>query len=71
MALNDGDIAECKEIARVIVKEVLIEHIANCPHHQAFLISKAKILGIMFGAVIASGASSGVVVTIILKIFGS
>jgi len=30
--LNDGDKAECKEIAREIVKEVLIEHTISCPH---------------------------------------
>jgi hypothetical protein len=27
MALTDGDKAECKEIARIIVKEVIVEHI--------------------------------------------
>ena len=30
--MEKGDEAICREIARVIVKEVLLEHIDSCPH---------------------------------------
>lgn len=69
MALSKGDIAECKEIGRVITKEALLEHIKNCPHHQAYLVSKARIIGLIFGVVVTSGVSSGTVAAIIMKFF--
>lgn len=68
MAISD---AECKEIARDIIKEVLAEHINSCPHHQAYLVSKARAIGVMIGVVIASGVTSGTAATIILKFFGA
>ncbi len=69
MALSDGDKAEYKEMARVIVKEVLAEHIANCPHHLAYLISRARLVGLTVGIIVASGVSSGTAVAIIMKVF--
>ena len=30
--MDSGDKAICREIARTIVKEVLVEHIKACPH---------------------------------------
>ena len=55
MALNDGDKAECKEIAREIVKEVLSEHIASCPHGKVILASKMLLVGACVGSGLASG----------------
>ncbi len=65
--MNAGDKAECREIGRVIVTEVLQVHINTCPHHTAYLISRARVVGIMFGVIIASGLSSGTVAAIIVK----
>ena len=67
--MDAGDNAECKEIARVIVTEVLKDHIRTCPHHQAYLISKARVFGMIVGVVIASGVSSGTAVAVIMKVF--
>ena len=68
MSLSDGDKAECMEISRAIVKEVLKEHIESCPHHRAFLISKARVIGIISGVIAASGITSGAVTAIIVKL---
>lgn len=67
--MNNAEKAECREIAREIVKEVLMVHITTCPHHQAFLVSKARLLGIMIGVIVASGVSSATAVTILMKVF--
>lgn len=56
--LNDGDIASCKEIARAIVKEVLIEHIASCPHGRTLLASKMFLIGICIGSGVAGGSAA-------------
>jgi len=66
MALNDGDKAECKEIAREIVKEVLIEHIKGCPHGKSLLASKMFMAGICVG----SGFAGGSIALSIAKLFG-
>jgi len=55
MALTEGDKAECKEIAREIIKEVLIEHIASCPHGKAILAGKMFLTGICIGSGFAGG----------------
>lgn len=55
MALTEGDKAECKEIAREIVKEVLSEHIASCPHGKTLLASKMFIIGVCTGSGFAGG----------------
>lgn len=68
--MDAGLEAECKEIAREIIKEVLKEHVKTCPHHQDYLISKARVFGIIIGVVFASGISSGTVVAIVMKILG-
>ena len=67
--MNAGDKAECREIGREIVTEVLKIHIKTCPHHTAFLISKARIVGIILGVVAASGVSSAAAVSLIMKVF--
>lgn len=55
MSLSDGDKAECKEIAREIVKEVLLEHIISCPHGLALARSKALIIGAFVGGAFGGG----------------
>ncbi len=67
--MTAGDKAECKEIAREIVTQVLKEHIASCPHHAAYLVSRARVVGIMLGVIVASGISSGTAVALIMKVF--
>ncbi|HEG43242.1 MAG TPA: hypothetical protein ENH94_04245 [Phycisphaerales bacterium] len=62
MALNDGDKAECKEIAREIVKEVLVEHVKLCPHGQFLRIAKARIIGILIGVIVGTGGISGLTI---------
>jgi hypothetical protein len=64
MALNDGDKAECKDIARLIVKEVLSEHILCCPHGQLILKAKWLLVGICAG----SGFAGGSLVLVVFKI---
>jgi len=56
MALSAGDIASCKEIAREIVKEVLVEHIASCPHGRTLLASKMFLTGMCVGSGFAGGS---------------
>ena len=68
MALDAGQIAECKEIAREIIKEVLELHVQTCPHHASYLIVKARTMGIAIGIIVASGVSSGTAVAIIMKL---
>ena len=67
MALSKGDLAECKEIAREIIKEVLVEHIKSCPHGKTILASKMLLVGMCVGSGLASG---GVVFGLIRLISG-
>lgn len=55
MALTDGDKAECKEIAREIIQEVLEIHIESCPHGKTILASKMLLVGMCVGSGLASG----------------
>lgn len=65
--MTEGDKSTCREIAREIIKEVLKEHITACPHHQSYLVTRARMIGLFFGVVIASGVSSGTIVAIVMK----
>ncbi len=65
MTLSEGDKAECKEIAREIIKEVLDIHIQSCPHGIAF----GKMWMLLVGACIGSGIGGGGLVAILLKAF--
>lgn len=67
MALTDGDKAECKEIAREIVQEVLVIHVHTCPHGRTML----KMIWVSIGIAVGSGIASGSIVLTIIKIFGS
>jgi len=55
MTLSDGDKAECKEIAREIIKEVLAIHIETCPHGKALMRNKMFLIGACIGSGIGSG----------------
>jgi len=67
--LTDGQLAQCIEASRIIIREVLTEHIKTCPHHLAFMISRAKIIGVVIGMILASGISSGTAAALIMKVF--
>ena len=64
MALTEGDKAECKEIARQIIQEVLTVHIQICPHGKTILTSKWLLIGVLVG----SGASGGTLALAIMKL---
>ena len=64
--MDEGDKNTCKEIARAIVKEVMVEHIKSCPHGQGFNILKAKLIG----ACLAAGVMSGGTFFGLAKLFG-
>ena len=68
MALSAGDLAECKEIARAIVKEVLAEHVDSCPHGRTLQSSKMFLVGACVGSGLASG---GLVLGLSQLIFGT
>jgi len=55
MTLDNGDKAECKEIARVIVKEVLKEHIVACPFGKRQLRDRAMLVGACLGSGLGGG----------------
>jgi len=59
MALNDGDKAECKEIAREIIKEVISEHIMSCPTYQKVCGIKKMLLGVGIGLGVTIGGGTG------------
>ena len=59
------------KIVTDVTGRLLATHIKNCPHHQAYLVSKARMIGLAIGIVIASGVSSGTIVTILMKIMGT
>jgi len=65
MALTDGDKAECKEIARQIVQEVLIQHIAACPYGKSLLAFKWMLIGSCVGSGIAGGGVGAALVRIL------
>lgn len=64
--LNEGDKAECKDIARLIVKEVILEHIQSCPIGRSLAVSKAFLSGCVFIA----GCGGGAVGAIIARVMG-
>jgi len=54
--LSKEDALHCKEIAREIIREVLIEHIASCPHGKTVLASKMFLAGVCIGSGFAGGS---------------
>ena len=71
MALTDGDKAECKLIAREIVKEVLVEHIALCPHGLWIMKSKVWFAAVGLGIGIGGGLGGGGLACLIAHAFGA
>jgi hypothetical protein len=67
MSLSHGDKAECKEIAREIVEEVLKIHVKICPHGRSLL----KMTCISIGIAIGSGLTGGGLVFGIAKAIGA
>ena len=70
MALSAGDIAECKEIAREIIKEVLIEHIKGCPYGMLIQRGKAFLIGICIGSGCAGGGLALAISQLLTKTIG-
>ena len=66
MSLSPGEKAECKEIAREIIKEVLSEHIMLCPHGRYI----AKLMFISIGIALGSGVTGGGIVLAVMKAIG-
>lgn len=66
MSLSDGDKAECKEIAREIIQEVLVIHIQSCPHGKTLLASKMFLFGICIGSGFAGGSFALAIAKIIM-----
>jgi hypothetical protein len=61
MAMTEGDKALCQEYARLIIQEVLTEHIKACPIGRSLL----KFTCLSIGIAIGSGfVSSGVVLAV-------
>ncbi len=71
MSLTKQDKIEIDQRAERIIERVLQRHIDTCPHHQAYLISKAKVFGLICGVIFASGVSSGTMAAIIMNFIGS
>ncbi len=55
MTLSDGDKAICMEIARQIIKEVLVSHIDSCPYGKAIVASRVFLAGLCLGSGLAGG----------------
>ncbi len=55
--LNDGDKAECKEIAREINREVLAAHIASCPYGKTIFGTKMLLVGLCIGNGLLGGGA--------------
>lgn len=71
MTLSAQDKIEIDQRAEGIIERVLQRHIDTCPHHQAYLIGKAKIVGFVLGGIVVSGVSSGSIAAILIKFFGA
>ena len=65
MSLTLGDKAECKEIAREIMQEVMMAHIVSCPHGR--IIANAKWL---FIGLLGANAAGGGVVALVIHLLG-
>ena len=68
--LSEGDKAECKEIAREIIKEVLQNHIASCPHGLLLAKNKALLFGLAVGLGLGSGVGGSFIVQVLTRMAG-
>jgi ribonuclease PH len=64
MPLTEQDKIEIREIARLLVKEVLKEHIDACPHGRAIIQFRYMVAGLLVGTTVASFAGSSVAITL-------
>ncbi len=68
MALTKEDKDWIKLLARDVAfkvnKEVLVTHIASCPHGQKMVVGKWLIVGIFVGCAVASGLGAGGVIAL-------
>jgi len=55
--LDQDQRRECREIAREIIKEAMLEHLSLCPTSTDLKILQAKIVGVAIGCSVA-GAST-------------
>ena len=73
MALDEGDKAICGEIAERIIekvmKRIMPQHVASCPHGKTMLKNKMFLVGCIVGTSIAGGAGGASVVIAFVKIF--
>jgi len=60
--LDEGDKAIIMEIAREINKEVLLEHIASCPHGKLMVKNKMFLVGCTVGISLAGGVGGAGIV---------
>lgn len=67
MSLSTGDKAECKEIAREIIQEVIKIHIELCPHGRSIV----KLIWVSVGIALGSGVAGGSIVLTLAKVFGT
>lgn len=74
MALTEADKDWIKLLARDVAfkvnKEVLVAHIASCPHGQKLLFGKWLIVGIFVGCAVASGLGAGGVLAVARMLAG-
>ncbi|NLZ06674.1 MAG: hypothetical protein GXY19_16025 [Phycisphaerae bacterium] len=55
--LDKAERLECREIAREIVKEAMIEHLRICPTATNLKILQAKIVGVAIGCSMAGAGT--------------
>jgi hypothetical protein len=65
--LDDNDKREIREIAREMIKEVLVAHIVSCPHGMLLVKSKAWFVGVCIGIGIGAGVGTGGLIAFIMK----
>ena len=53
--MTHSDILECREIARIIVKEAMVEHLKDCPMLLVLAKQKAFLVGLCVGSGFAGG----------------
>lgn len=55
--MTDNERRECREIAGEIIKEVLQQHVAACPHGRNLAVLQAKIVGVAVGCSMAGAGT--------------
>ena len=55
----------CREIAREIVKETLVEYTKACPHGLALMKAKFWIIGIIIGTGVVNGGVATLIISLL------